>query len=101
VFYHSLSVISGITEFFSSRPGSIAPQVWSIALLWSVYSGIVYLTTVAFDLRMGKTINEVELGKENIPAEQLMWMNTPDTCPACGHAIEARSTACPDCGLRL
>jgi predicted Zn-ribbon and HTH transcriptional regulator len=50
---------------------------------------------------MGKTINEVELSKENISDEQLNWMSQPDTCPACGYTVDIHTTICPDCGLRL
>jgi hypothetical protein len=94
-------LVSMLTEYFSLRPGSVVQQLWGIAILWSLYAGLVYLTTVIFDLRMGKTINEVELSKENIPAEQLSWMSRPDTCPACGFSVEANTTVCPDCGIRL
>jgi hypothetical protein len=94
-------LVSMLTEYFSLRPGSLVPQWWGIAILWSLYAGTVYVTTVIFDLRMGKTINEVELSKENIPAEQLNWMSRPDTCPACGFSVEGNHTVCPDCGIRL
>jgi hypothetical protein len=94
-------LISMLTEYFSLRPGSLMTQLWGIAVLWSLYAGIVYLTTVIFDLRMGKTINEVELSKENISAEQLSWMSRPDTCPACGFSVESNHSVCPDCGIRL
>jgi hypothetical protein len=94
-------IVSIITEYFSLRPGSIQPQLWGLGILWIFYAVVIYLTTVIFDLRMGKTINEVELSKENISAEQLNWMNKPDTCPACGYTVDSHSTVCPDCGLRL
>jgi hypothetical protein len=94
-------IISIISEYFSLRPGSIVPQLWGMGMLWGFYAAIVYLTTVIFDLRMGKTINEVELSKENISEEQLNWMSRPDTCPACGYSVQIQNTVCPDCGLRL
>jgi len=94
-------LVSILTEYFSLRPGSSIAQWIGIGILWSLYGGIIYFTTVIFDLRMGKTINEVELSYENISDEQLGWMNRTDVCPACGHTVESNSIVCPDCGLRL
>ncbi|MDO1445831.1 hypothetical protein Q0590_06190 [Rhodocytophaga aerolata] len=100
-FLTSIILISIIADQFSLRPGSSATQLWGIGILWSLYTALVYITTVIFDLRMGKTINEVELSRENISQEQLSWMSRPDVCPACGAAIEKHMQVCPDCGLTL
>jgi hypothetical protein len=94
-------LISMVADYFSLRPGSPAPQLWGIGIVWSLYVALVYATTVIFDLRMGKTINEVELSQENISEEQLGWMHTADVCPACGYAVEKQMNVCPDCGLTL
>lgn len=94
-------LIALVADYFSLRPGSPMPQILGISILWSTYVTIVYLTTVIFDLRMGKTINEVELSKENISAEQLSWMSRGDVCPACGYPVQKHMNVCPDCGLTL
>jgi hypothetical protein len=100
-FLSFIFLISVISDQFSLRPGSSAPQLWGISILWGSYTVLVYVTTVIFDLRMGKTINEVELSSENISEEQLGWMNRPDVCPACGAKVEKDMQVCPDCGLTL
>jgi len=100
-FLSFMIIVSIIMNYFSIRMQSVTPQLIGIMLLWLVHVLIIYLTTLIFDLRIGKTINEVELSRENVSAEQLVWINNVNRCPACGYVLEEKADLCPDCGLHL
>ncbi len=60
---------------------------------------LIFMFDASVDSALRSTAADME--PVEISAEQKMWINDSNRCPACGYVLKEGDTKCPDCGLSL
>lgn len=78
-----------------------------LRLILFSFIGVIFLYTVTslhIVAYLRSIFDKIDVNKnspEELSSEQLLWLQNPDICPACGYRLRKFDSFCPDCRINL